>query len=53
MFGLIVILLLLFPNGRLPSSRWRWFAWFSVALTLLAGFWRSSHPMSASISLDA
>src|SRR5919112_1359532 len=36
MFGLIVILLLLFPNGRLPSSRWRWFAWFSVALTLLA-----------------
>jgi hypothetical protein len=36
MFGLIVILLLLFPNGRLPSNRWRWFAWFSVALTLLA-----------------
>jgi hypothetical protein len=36
MFGLIVFLLLLFPNGRLPSSRWRWFAWFSVALTLLA-----------------
>jgi hypothetical protein len=36
MFGFIVFLLLLFPNGRLPSSRWRWFAWFSVALTLLA-----------------
>jgi hypothetical protein len=36
MFGLIVFLLLLFPNGRLPSRRWRPFAWFSVALTLLA-----------------
>ena len=36
MFGLIVYLILLFPNGRLPSSRWRWFAWLSVALTLLA-----------------
>jgi hypothetical protein len=36
MFGLIVYMILLFPNGRLPNSRWRWFAWFSVALTLLA-----------------
>jgi hypothetical protein len=34
MFGLIVYLILLFPSGRLPSSRWRWFAWLSVALTL-------------------
>src|ERR687896_2605350 len=34
MFGLIVYLVLLFPSGRLPSSRWRWFAWLSVALTL-------------------
>lgn len=29
---LLVFLLLLFPNGRLPSRRWRWFAWFSVAV---------------------
>ncbi len=29
--GLLVFLLLLFPNGRLPSDRWRWFAWLSVA----------------------
>jgi hypothetical protein len=33
--GLIVFLLLLFPVGRLPSLRWRWFAWFSLLLTLI------------------
>jgi hypothetical protein len=36
MFGLIVYLLLLFPTGRLPSNRWRPFAWLSAALTLMA-----------------
>jgi hypothetical protein len=30
--GLLVFLLLLFPNGRLPSSRWRPFAWISVVI---------------------
>jgi hypothetical protein len=30
-----VFLLLLFPDGRLPSRRWRWFAWFSLLLTLI------------------
>jgi hypothetical protein len=34
-FGLIVFLLLLFPNGRLPSNRWRPFAWLSAAVTLM------------------
>jgi hypothetical protein len=29
-------LLLLFPTGRLPSRRWRWFAWLSAAVTLIA-----------------
>jgi hypothetical protein len=30
--GLIVFLLVLFPTGRLPSSRWRPFAWASVVI---------------------
>jgi len=47
MFGLIVYLILLFPNGRLPSSRWRWFAWFSGALTLLAVILMAISPDAA------
>src|SRR5215203_4195725 len=34
--GLIVFLDLLFPNGRLPSARWRWFARFTALLILPA-----------------
>ena len=33
-FGLLAFLLLLFPHGRLPSRRWRPFAWFTVAIYL-------------------
>jgi hypothetical protein len=29
-FSLFVYLALFFPNGRLPSSRWRWVAWFTA-----------------------
>jgi hypothetical protein len=41
-FSLLAFLLLLFPHGRLPSPRWRPFAWFTVAvyasLSLSAAF---------------
>jgi hypothetical protein len=33
-FMLLAFLLLLFPHGRLPSPRWRPFAWFTVAVYL-------------------
>jgi len=33
-FGLLAFLLLLFPHGRLPSPRWRPFAWLVVAVYL-------------------
>jgi hypothetical protein len=31
-----IYLILLFPNGRLPSRRWRHFAWFAGAVMVLA-----------------
>ncbi|HEV2824764.1 MAG TPA: hypothetical protein VG035_06110, partial [Actinomycetota bacterium] len=33
-FALLAFLLLLFPHGRLPSPRWRPFAWFTVTVYL-------------------
>jgi signal transduction histidine kinase len=34
--GVGMFLVLLFPNGRLPSRRWRPIAWFSVTVSFLA-----------------
>jgi hypothetical protein len=33
-FGLVAYLVLVFPDGRLPASGWRWFAWISLFLTV-------------------
>ena len=37
MNGVQVFYLLLFPTGRLPSRRWRWLAWLTVAYILVGG----------------
>ena len=42
--GLIVYLDLLFPNGRLPSTRWRWFAWFTAIVLLPAAILGALSP---------
>jgi len=46
MFGLIVFMLLLFPNGRLPSNRWRPFAWFSAAVSVVGAILAAIAPDS-------
>jgi PAS domain S-box-containing protein len=62
--GLFVVLALLFPNGRLPSSRWRPFGWLigvvivtgtvSVALwpETAAGFDLVNHPLGIEVATD-
>ena len=62
--GVLPLLFLLFPDGRLPSERWRWVAWFDtvviaaltvVAMILAALEWStpfSADPGEASGSLS-
>jgi Na+-transporting NADH:ubiquinone oxidoreductase subunit NqrE len=42
--GCIVLSLLLFPNGELPSSRWRWLVWLSVLVTIAGAVWVALSP---------
>src|SRR5215211_9183083 len=44
--GLIVFLCLLFPDGRLPSRRWRWFASLSLLLILVGAISQALAPGS-------
>ncbi len=49
--GLIVFLLLLFPTGKLPSRRWRPFAWGSVAIVSVGVIYSS--VISPDVRFDA
>src|SRR5918998_1015868 len=42
--GCIALSLLLFPDGRLPSSRWRSLAWLSVLVTIVGALWQAFSP---------
>jgi hypothetical protein len=42
--GCIALSLLLFPNGRPPSRRWKWLAWLSVILTIAGAVWVAFSP---------
>src|SRR5215211_3420686 len=42
--GLSVFLFLFFPDGRLPSRRWRWFAWLSALLISLGVVYQAFAP---------
>ena len=48
--GVQVFAYLLFPTGRLPSRRWKWFAWLTVAF-VVAGLITSAFSFGANTGL--
>src|SRR5215204_6888071 len=42
--GCIALSLLLFPDGQLPGSRWKWLAWLTVLLTSAGAVWQAFSP---------
>lgn len=42
--GCVVLVILLFPDGRLPSRGWRWFAWLSVLLVAVGAVSNALSP---------
>ena len=49
--GSVVLVVLLFPDGRLPSRRWRWFARLSVLLVLTGALLCALSPGPISVGL--
>ena len=49
--GLCGLLLILYPNGRLPSARWRWFVRFSVLATSVTTLMAALSPGQIDIGL--
>ena len=49
--GSVVLVVLLFPDGRLPSRGWRWFAWLSVLLVLIGALLSAISPGPISVGL--
>ena len=42
--GSVLLVFLLFPDGRLPSRGWRWFAWLSALLVLMGALLSALAP---------
>jgi hypothetical protein len=51
--GLLMFICLLFPNWRLPSARWRWFARISALLTLVGAVLAAFSPGPIVLGLPA